>query len=225
MEIGKLTRTLSLVAAIALPAAAQAAVLDFDALDSSNGQAVPLTGFSEDGYTFGLSFTANLDARGPAIFDTTCVGSACNGDTDLIPAVQGENGVRGNVLILQEQRPSPVPDDDGQGGTITFTLLSGPAFRLLGASAVDDGRFSFSTPVDGLLGTISLSSDNQTGRTTFGSPSSLIGVGGTFSVAYSGSGGVDSLVISAVPIPAALPLLVGALGGLGFVARRRRRAA
>jgi hypothetical protein len=36
---------------------------------------------------------------------------------------------------------------------------------------------------------------------------------------------VDSITIAATPIPAALPLLASALGGLGFVGWRRRRAA
>ncbi len=35
---------------------------------------------------------------------------------------------------------------------------------------------------------------------------------------------LDALGVSAVPVPAALPLLFGALGALGFVGRRRQRA-
>ena len=208
-------------ALLAAPAAVHATVIDFDNLDASSLQPVPLTTFTEDGYTFGLTFTTTGGARGPAIFDTTCAGAACNGDTDLIPGAQGENGIEKNVLILQEELPSNTPDDDGQSGTITFELLSGTAFRWEGASAIDDATFDFSTGTDGLLGSIAMGADNQTGKTTFSS--SLIEVGDTFTIAYSGSGAIDSLILAPVPVPAALPLLIGALGGLGVASRRRAR--
>ncbi|GIT86772.1 hypothetical protein ROBYS_17880 [Roseobacter sp. OBYS 0001] len=36
---------------------------------------------------------------------------------------------------------------------------------------------------------------------------------------------IDGATISAVPVPAALPLLLAGIGGLGFMARRKRKAA
>lgn len=207
--------------------AASAAVIDFDALDASAGQAVPLTSFSEDGFSFDLSFTGGA---GPAIFDTTCSGyggsDGCNGDADLQPAVQGENGVSGNVLILQTPGDGLVPNDFAGGGRIGFTLTSGPAFFLTGFSAVDDEMFSaIDTDGSTVLGSISLGSDNETGISSF--MSSRIDVGDTFYFDYEGSGGIDSLITTPVPVPvpAALPLALSAFGALAWMGRRKRRTA
>ena len=114
-------------------------------------------------------------------------------------------------------------------GNVVFTLTSGPGFYWLGASAVDDGTFTFKTDISGTqttLGSISGLADNETAKRIFTEKSSLIEEGDQFIVHFSGSGGVDSLVfeeISVVPVPATLPLLVGALGGLGFMALRRKQ--
>ncbi|MDW4500409.1 VPLPA-CTERM sorting domain-containing protein [Sulfitobacter sp. D35] len=206
----------------AAPFAASAATIGFDALDASAGQPEPLMTFTEAGRTFSVSTTGNND--GAAIFDTTCFGysGSCNGDPDLVPGVQGENGILGNIIILQENRTAPTPNDDASGGTIRLTLTSGSAFRWLGASAIDDGTFTFSTLADGVLGSLVLGSENQTGMTTFSS--SAIGVGDWIELSYSGSGGIDSLQIQAVPVPAALPLALVGFGALGALAARRRRS-
>jgi hypothetical protein len=221
-------------AVLAAPASAAVVVIDFDALDSSSTQPVPLTSFSEDGYTFGLTYSPVRRSGGPAIFDTTCTGyggaDGCNGDIDLVPGipdltggVQGQNGISGNVLILQENAGgAPTPNDDAQEGTITFTVLSGKAFRLKGFSAVDNGTFRMSTAADGLLGTIRNTAENQTGAARFSS--SWLRVGDSFKVQNVNSGGTDSFILAQVPVPAALPVLVGGLGLLAWVARRRGAA-
>ncbi|AXI56175.1 hypothetical protein SuNHUV7_18340 (plasmid) [Pseudoseohaeicola sp. NH-UV-7] len=122
-------------------------------------------------------------------------------------------------------------NDAPNSGKIIFELTSGPALTWLGASAVDNGVFTFLTNIDGsetTLGSISGLADRETAKLTFTEKSSLIEVGDQFIIHFSGSGGVDSLVfenISVVPVPASLPLLVGAIGGLGFMARRRKQRA
>lgn len=215
----------ALVGLFTLSSFASAAVIDFDALDATNGQTVPLDLFSEDGFTFGVTWTNNGGgtSTGPAIFNTRCIldSFSCNGDQDLVPNPQGENGITKNVLILQEDNSS-VPDDDGVGGTITLTLTSGPAFYWEGFSAVDDGTFTGSTLTDGDLGSVIIGADNVTGKQTF--MSSLIGIGDSIILDYSGSGGIDSLVLQAVPIPAAAWLFISALAGVGMIGRRKKQA-
>lgn len=205
-------------AALLVPVGASAAILDFDA---TAGQTIPLTSFSEDGYTFELFFTGIN--QGPAIFDTTCTGYAgsdgCNNDLDLTPLVQGENGVGGNVMILQSNTDL-TPNDAAGGGTIEFRLTSGPSFFLTGFSGVDEQPITaFDKDGTTILGVIDLPGDRDTGLVTF--MSSRINVGDSFFIKFDGSGGIDSLVVAPVPVPAALPLLLAALGALGLARRRR----
>lgn len=218
----KFLRTAVIGATLVAPMAASAAVLEFEGLDASATQTVPLTTFSEAGYTFDLFFTGSN--AGPAIFDTTCAGygggDGCNGDLDLSPVVQGENGVGGNIMILQSNTESVTPNDDADGGTIQFTLTSGPSFFLTGFSGVDEQTiFAFDTDGTTLLGSVSTGADRATGKSTF--MSSRINVGDSFFIEFEGSGGIDSLVVAPVPVPAALPLSLAALGALGWVRRRR----
>lgn len=213
-----LLRSTLIGVALLAPIGAVAAVLDFDALDASAGQTIALPSFSEDGYTFDLFFTGG--SLGPAIFDTTCVGytASCNGDDDLVPAVQGENGVGGNVMILQSPSGA-TPNDFAGGGTIEFRLTSGPSFFLTGFSGVDEQPITaFDTDGVTVLGVIDLPNDSDTGIATF--KSSRIDVGESFFITFTGSGGIDSLVVAPVPVPAALPLSLAALGALGWVRRR-----
>lgn len=207
---------------VAVPGMAAAAVIDFDALDAGALQTVPLTTFTEDGFTFELTYSG--PGEGAAIFDSTCTGysSNCNGDLDLSPVVQGENGVEGNILILQENRPSaPTPNDEASSGSITLTLVSGSAFIFEGASVIDDQPITFSSSIDGLLGTVDAGSDRDTATIAF--TSSVLGIGDSFTISYAGSGGVDSLVLAAVPLPAGIALMLTGLGGL-VVVRRRNKA-
>lgn len=217
--IGKTFRALCVAAAM-IPAAASAATIDFDALSSNTLFANGST-FTEDGFKFQVNYTGGSKVAGVAFFDTTCVGAACNGDTDLKPA-SGDGDIAGNVMILQENN-SPIPDDAAASGSITLTLLEGSAFRWLGASAIDDTTFTFSTVADGILGTIPLTGEGETGKVAFAS--SVLRVGDSLTINYGGSGGVDSLVLAAVPVPAAGLMLLTALGGLGVAHRRRARRA
>ena len=220
------------------PMAASAATtftMDFEELTPNLGNGGAWTSYVFAGRTFSISSTsvhASLpNNEGANIFDTKdCVASDCTRDSDLIPASDAD-GVSGNVLIRQRTQDGhgDLANDAAGAGSIIFELVSGPALTWLGASAIDDGTFTFSTDIDGTvseLGSISLAGENETSKLVFAQKSSLIEENDKFVIHFSGSGGVDSLVfeeISVVPVPATLPLLVGALGGLGFMARRRKQ--
>ena len=243
--------------------AANAVVIDFDGLDSSATQ-TPLNfgpgsvledrrnvgytqtdfrnggEFTEDGFTFSVDVASDDAPPRAVLFDTTCaIGArdpyaACNNDVDLTPAEQGENGISGNILIVQEQGSS-IPDDAGApGGTITLTLeriapdlaevFTG--FRLSGVSVIDDETFEFLSIIDGVetfLDSISLNGNSETGQLAL--DTGIFQVGDSLVINYLGSGGIDSLVLAPVPIPAALPLFISALAGLGWTARSRRKHA
>ena len=221
---------LALFAIPALAAPALAATLDFDNGTATFAGGDPSTndliGYAQHGLVFDVERVSGTDSVSANLFDTTC-GSGANcgsagDDKDLQPGVSGK-GVAGNVLILQENRGG-LDDDAKNGGEIKFTLVSGSSFRLLGFSAVDDGEFKLVAGFD--LPSIVLTADNEVGETTFAVPSPFISVGGSFSVIYSGSRGVDSidLDIQPVPVPAGLPLLLAGIGALAFAKRRKRTA-
>ncbi|MBW4709704.1 VPLPA-CTERM sorting domain-containing protein [Roseobacter sp. YSTF-M11] len=224
----------AVAAALSLaPVAVSAAtyVIDFGTGATS---ATPMTEYAEDGFRFAVSGNFNQGVTGATLFDTTCVAAPenqnCGGDSDLTSAgspgyTQGDNGVAGNVLIRQEAGAT-VPDDAATSGFILFTLLSDTPFYWVGASAVDDGTFTFRTSAfDGgtsNIGSITLG-ENETGSTTF--RSGLISQGDWLRFRYSGSGGIDALVFETpmpVPVPAALPLMLVGMGAFGLAARHRK---
>ncbi|MEP4195779.1 MAG: VPLPA-CTERM sorting domain-containing protein [Aliishimia sp.] len=219
-------KILTFCAATLLPVAGFATTtIDFDGLDNSSSQSL-LTQFTEDGFTFDVSSVSDGTSEGVSVFNTLCTGASCNGDEDLVPATQGENGVEGNVLVLQE-RNSNFSDDDVRGGLFVLTLAAGEDFRFLGASAIDDTTFNFGTRINGVdtfLGSVANDDDSETGKVTFFSD--VLTVGDSILVRSLGSGGFDSLLLEEVvltppvPLPAGLPLLIGSLAAFGFLRRR-----
>lgn len=215
--------------AAAVPASA--ITLDFDSGTPTFTGTNNLTGYSQDGLSFLVTLGAgDKRASGANLFNTNgcgvearCVG---NDDGDLLP---GPNtaGLGGNVLIRQENpnkgNNGGTLDDDATGrGSITFTLLSGSAFRLVSFAAIDEGTFSISVGGN-VLGSVSPGADNAILSTALaGSP--LITVGDSFTVNFKGSGAVDAIGLAPVPVPATLPLLLAGLAGFGVMARRRRFA-
>ena len=228
-------RSFLLVAATSLIAAgsATAATLDFDSGTPTYSGLNNLTGYAQDGFVFSI-FQTGSGSLGANLFNTLyCVdgtgGAAkCDGadDYDLVPSAQGENGVAGNVLIRQESRNNgnqngTLDDDASTGGTITFTLTSGPDFRILGFSAVDEQPMWLEVGSQ-ICGAIDNPGNSDTGSANCEtSLTSRIGVGDSFVVRYAGSGGVDSIVLTPVPIPAGFALLLTGLGMFGFLRRRR----
>lgn len=77
--------------------------------------------------------------------------------------------------------------------------------------------------VSTILGSISLGADSETGSTLFSS--NVVIVGDSIWIQYGGSGGVDSLVLAPVPLPAAGFMRLAGLGDFASLKRRKKRAA
>lgn len=207
----------------------------------SHAATVDFSGFSAGdilrGTTdLGNGIIANVNAAGgapniAAIFDTN---NPTGGDVDLaspfVNSVTGE--VRddfNNALIVQENNNTPiVPDDRGAGGILNFQFAS--LFRFGTVSLLDVREASFvdiflnGTRTERRFITAALQSDtsdfvtpNQFTTVDFGGA-----VGDRLRVTFSASGALGEFEASPVPLPAGLPLLIGGIGALAWLKRRKR---
>ena len=168
----------------------------------------------------GVGITVSTNSRGSVdqaiVFDTK---NATGGDTDLQGPFKDASGTMydpGNVLIISENTNFSNPDDERRGGTITFTFDT--AIDFYGFKGFDDIRVDVTSNA-GDSTSLSVAKDNMWGQSNV----NWLGVTSlTFDL--SGSGAIDELKfeVSAVPVPAAGVLLLTAVGGLGFAARRRK---
>lgn len=224
-----------------MSSAASAITLDFDTgtatfTGNSLSDNNTLIMYEQDGFAFSISqtSTSSPNAVGANLFQTDCNGVNLNGqspscfgndDGDLVPQFGDVNGLSGNILIRQDNNPRMsgndiLSDDSAGAGYITFTLLSGPAFNILGFAAVDEQPMQIEVGGD-ICGPV------ETGGNGFArvedclSPL-FVDVGGSFVVRFAGSGGVDNIRLEAVPLPAGLPLLAAGLGCFALLRRRRK---
>jgi hypothetical protein len=159
---------------------------------------------------------ANIDVLGPGYF--SCVGNPGGKCVDLI----GSSG-KGTIA-------STVGIDLHAGDTYTisytdilqgFALGTSPslAYKVsLGSTVFDVSSIPTATPV---LLSFTAASTELGALLTF---STVGNIDGSHGPVISGIS-VSETAVAATPIPATLPLLVSALGGLGFVGWRRKRAA
>jgi len=215
-------------------------------ISAANATIIDLSGFS-NGETFdtgdiaGLTVTTVTDNGGAAddfafVLDTNNPGS----DGDLAapfddPSTIGdENFNPGNVLALAEEACGggfcPV-NDNGSGGTMEWVFNRNLVFNSLNVYDFRQGELKidlfndlnvlvFSAMVPGF--------NTDTGNATDDNLFATIDIGGiAFRRAvfdFGGSGAIGTFDIQEVPVPAALPLLLSGLAGLGFARKRRKKA-
>lgn len=160
------------------------------------------------------------------IFDTTLSNTA---DDDLEGPFTNSDGsgeVRGfgKALIIQE-RPnlaSAIADDERAGGAVTFVFDT--FIDLFGISFLDGEEGATVTALMQDVGGFGsgVSGDNLFTDIDLGGSGGVQGIS-QFKVTYNGSGAIGALDIrvSAVPLPAGLPLLLAGLGGLAALRRKR----
>lgn len=202
----------AVAAALAMGTAAGAATLDFETYAAGD----VLTDLTVDGIGVEIVVDSNGAFDQAMIFDTD---NPTGGDTDLAaPFTNGSGGTLspGKVLIISEDGDSSDPDDEGRGGKITFNFDR--LVRVTGFDVFDDVSLVAST-LGGDMVSVVLGADNMFSSVavSWNNVTSL-----TFDFGRQ-SGAIDNIQISAVPLPAGLPMLVAGLGGL-FLHRRRKKA-
>lgn len=184
-----------------------------------------------------ITTNSNGDNDAAVIFDTN---NPTGNDGDLGAAFSPASGMGDdlspdNILIISEDARGimcgmdtcSTPDDEGEGGTITFDFSEEVTFQGFDVFDVSDGGATFSVDffdIDDMLIT-SIAAPSGIGDNEF---MSFVGLGiqGVIRAVFNfgGSGGIDNIAFetSEIPLPAALPLMLVGLGGLGFVSRRRK---
>jgi len=225
-----ITTTLAGIGMAFAMTSAQAIVVDFDELAA---------GTIVDGAFEGWSVSTEGGSGGSpdvaVVFDT---GNPTGEDFDLEapffttnPDIPNEYNPN-NVLIIQENDTCSAmmcedPDDDRNGGTITFTFDAPVTLNSIDVFDIeeneDSGVFEFTAFAlsgDGeLIATLSIpvtGGDNTWDRVTFDDLTNV----GTLGIMLSGSGAIDRLDFTVIPVPPAVLLFGSALALLAGVRRR-----
>jgi len=238
---------LSLLASVSICGAASAAPITLNFDDVAAGTVInnqnPFVTVSAISRT---NTAITFNTQNPTGGDTDLV--LINNATPNPGALTNATSPGGNILIISENLNDSnsdgiidVPDDEGQGGTLIFDFLQEVTF--FGFNGVDFTDFGGFLTVDlfGAAGNLfSFTIDDVAGpgvdlvanvgdETFFQLFDNIFGADGVAGVTQAritlgGSGAVDGLSfhVNEVPIPAALPLMMTALGLGGFASRRRK---
>lgn len=188
------------------------------------------------GTNLGGGIFADLSAIGgiaeAVVFDTTAGTTSTTNDPGLTsPFTNAENAsdLRNFRLgLIVQENASGGPDDTGGGATLTFDFAKavslGELILLDSEIGTTASLFSGTTWVSSFTLTALNYSDtnNNVGNNEF----TLLNFGGAIGdslvVDFSRSGAVGEFEASVVPLPAGLPLLIGGVGALAWLKRRKK---
>lgn len=216
-----------------MSATAEAMVLTFDDL-------APGTQVTD--FNFGPGLTGEISAVGvnsnspnaAVVFNTDVLTPNSSEDPDLESpfSLAGSSDVPqdrsfGNALIVQENPAVNgvfLPDDDGRGGSIAFafdSLISLDSVFLLDTVVGASVTLLKGGDTVSVLSTIFNADTNNATRPNLYTFVDFEGaIGDEFIVNFNGkSGAIGEIQVSAVPLPATLPLLLGAIGAFGLFRR------
>jgi len=156
------------------------------------------------------------------------------GTEDSTP-ISPDTGFDDNSLIVQNDATGTTINDEPQGGSLTFTLTSAAKILLERLSFIDDVE---ATTSDGMvIGDIIIDGPGVGGSPCGGGSvdgdgcvagllfsNVMLATGDSFTVSFNQSGGVIGFEAAVIPLPAGLPLMLTALGGLAWLRWRRPAA-
>ena len=209
-------------AAVCFAGAAQAATYTIDFEEFSDGDIVSRVDFGAGDFANGADVTASGNSSSSPdearAYNTTNLDGL---DPDLDAPFTGPVPNPGNVLVVQGPLSTGTPNDDGQGGDISFTFDRMVTF--LGFDAFDDVD---NLTVTGFLDdafvastSISIGSDNESGQVAGLSWDVDLLI---FDFGHA-SGAIDNLVVDVapIPLPAGAPLLLAGLGAFAWLKRKK----
>ncbi|MEM1046931.1 MAG: hypothetical protein AAGL24_12285 [Pseudomonadota bacterium] len=185
--------------------------------------ATVVTDSNRPGANGGLDQAFAFDTNNFTGNDTDLVSSFTNASDPGITKDLGIVAVIGGPGGSAPGSAAPTPNDEARGGTITFTfdrLVDVLSFDYVDTEAGGNELNVSAFDDNGLIGTSGalVAGDGQFDTFTAG----FLGVR-SLVFNFGGSGALDNIKITPVPLPAALPLLAGGLGILGFLGWRRRQ--
>lgn len=236
-------QTMITAAAIAASAtAASAATLDFEGVLASQG-AVPGNTISGPGVTVTLG---GSNATTLGLYDSSCRMNCTGGDDDLAtgagitapPINAGADTPDENFILISSEGSGPTFGDRVGSPDFIFTYDTPSFIDEFVLIDIDENpnrvtaRFDFadgsSSAFDGTNATSVINAGVDNSYSVFDIAmidAAFVKPVNAFTIEFNSiSGGVASVSATPVPVPAALPLLAGGLGLLGWVSRRRRAA-
>lgn len=214
---------------VGLGSAAAATTINFNNFDE--GEMLGLNTNLRGGVMADVTAIAGIDEA--VVYNTRRATQVTNNDPDLTsPFSNAEDSTHrrsfGNALIVQEN-DSGGPDD-AVGGSLILSFHSLWSFASVFLLDADVGTVATVFNGDDVVRSFTLDSTNEsdTSNNRLNNEFTLLGfagaVGDRLRIDFSGSGALGEFEISAVPLPAGLPLMLAGLGAFVWMRRRQHVA-